>query len=219
MTCSSCHQPHGSVSEFNLIRNTVNETCYTCHGDKRGPFLWEHPPARESCVECHNPHGANNPSLLKVRAPFLCQQCHSVSGHPSTLYSGSNIPPYPGRRGCAHSARRPDARPGVRELPLQGPREQPSVRPFLHSLSDSGSGIREHEDDKGQPRRERIHSLKPLVSAVALALATPGVALAEPMLQVPLTTGADMTRYDSNYVELGWGYNSNSSYKFGEFTG
>src|SRR4249920_210153 len=68
-------------------------------------------------------------------------------------------------------------------------------------------------------RAGKDHSLKPLVSAVALALATPGAALAEPAFQVPLTTGADMTRYDSNYLELGWGYNSNSSFKFGEFTG
>ena len=68
-------------------------------------------------------------------------------------------------------------------------------------------------------RAGKDYSLRPLVSAVALALAMPGVALAEPMFQVPLTTAADMTRYDSNYLELGWGYNSNSSYKFGEFTG
>ncbi|MCC6195627.1 MAG: DmsE family decaheme c-type cytochrome [Burkholderiales bacterium] len=93
MTCSSCHAPHGSATEPNLIRNTVNETCYTCHADKRGPFLWEHPPVRENCAECHNPHGANNPAMLKVRGPFLCQQCHIATQHPSTLYSGSNLPP------------------------------------------------------------------------------------------------------------------------------
>jgi len=110
MTCSSCHQPHGSVAEANLNRNTVNETCYQCHGDKRGPFLWEHAPARESCVECHNPHGANNPSLLKVRPPFLCQQCHMSAQHASTLYSGSNIPPYPGATGT------PPIAPGAQML-------------------------------------------------------------------------------------------------------
>lgn len=93
MTCSSCHAPHGSVTEPNLIRNTVNETCYTCHADKRGPFLWEHPPVRENCAECHNPHGANNSAMLKVRGPFLCQQCHIATQHPSSLYSGSNLPP------------------------------------------------------------------------------------------------------------------------------
>ncbi len=93
MACSSCHQPHGSVGEYNLARNTVNETCYQCHADKRGPFLWEHPPARENCAECHNPHGSNNPPMLKVRGPYLCQQCHIAPFHPSTLYSGNNLPP------------------------------------------------------------------------------------------------------------------------------
>jgi len=92
MSCSSCHNPHGSVAEHNLIRNTVNETCYQCHADKRGPFLWEHPPVRESCAECHNPHGSNVPMMLKVRPPYLCQQCHIAPFHPSTQYSGSNLP-------------------------------------------------------------------------------------------------------------------------------
>jgi DmsE family decaheme c-type cytochrome len=93
MACSSCHAPHGSVAEKNLVRNTVNEVCYQCHADKRGPFLWEHPPVREDCTNCHTPHGSNNPPMLKVRAPYLCQQCHMAPFHPSTLYSGANLPP------------------------------------------------------------------------------------------------------------------------------
>lgn len=62
-------------------------------------------------------------------------------------------------------------------------------------------------------------SVRPFISIVALVLAAPGMALAEPMFQVPLTTGADMTRYDSDFVEIGGGYNSNDSYKFGEYSG
>jgi DmsE family decaheme c-type cytochrome len=93
MSCSSCHAPHGSVGEASLIRNTVNDTCFSCHAEKRGPFLWEHPPSRENCGECHNPHGTNNAAMLKVRGPYLCQQCHIAPQHPSTLYSGSNLPP------------------------------------------------------------------------------------------------------------------------------
>jgi DmsE family decaheme c-type cytochrome len=92
MACSSCHQPHGSVGEFNLIKNTINETCYTCHADKRGPFLWEHPPARENCAVCHNPHGSNNSYMLAARGPYLCQQCHIAQFHPSTLYDGNRLP-------------------------------------------------------------------------------------------------------------------------------
>jgi len=93
MSCSSCHAPHGSTTSGNLIRNSINETCYECHAEKRGPFLWEHPPARENCVECHNPHGSNNPSMLKARGPYLCQQCHIAARHPSMQYSGFNLPP------------------------------------------------------------------------------------------------------------------------------
>ena len=28
-----------------------NETCYQCHAEKRGPFLWEHQPARDDCLD------------------------------------------------------------------------------------------------------------------------------------------------------------------------
>jgi len=91
MSCSSCHAPHGSTTSANLNRNSINETCYECHAEKRGPFLWEHPPARENCVDCHNPHGSNNSAMLKARQPYLCQQCHII-GHSATLYSGSQLP-------------------------------------------------------------------------------------------------------------------------------
>jgi DmsE family decaheme c-type cytochrome len=80
MDCSSCHNPHGST-EGMLVRNTVAETCATCHTGKRGPFLWEHPPVRENCATCHTPHGSNNRFLLTQREPFLCLTCHSYGGH------------------------------------------------------------------------------------------------------------------------------------------
>jgi DmsE family decaheme c-type cytochrome len=82
MECTSCHNPHGSPNEKLLIATSVNETCYTCHTEKRGPFLWEHAPVPESCANCHDPHGSNHEKLLKVPRPRLCQQCHASSGHP-----------------------------------------------------------------------------------------------------------------------------------------
>jgi DmsE family decaheme c-type cytochrome len=93
MSCTDCHNPHGSTGPGDLVQNTVNETCYECHAEKRGPFVWEHQPAREDCGNCHTPHGSNYQPLLKGRAPWLCQQCHSTAFHPSTAYSGSGIPP------------------------------------------------------------------------------------------------------------------------------
>lgn len=92
MSCSSCHSPHGSPVEFDLRRNSLNETCYTCHAEKRGPYLWEHAPVTEDCSNCHEPHGSNQPALLRVRAPLLCQQCHSQAGHPTLAYGPDNLP-------------------------------------------------------------------------------------------------------------------------------
>jgi len=84
MTCSSCHNPHGSFSEALLKEASVNDTCYKCHAEKRGPFLFEHAPVRESCTNCHDPHGSINDFMLKISRPRLCQQCHSaLSGHPA----------------------------------------------------------------------------------------------------------------------------------------
>ncbi len=93
VTCSQCHNPHGSPGPKQLAKATVNETCYTCHAEKRGPFLWEHPPVREDCTNCHVPHGSIHTPLLKVRGPWLCQECHLAQFHPSTAYSGTGVPP------------------------------------------------------------------------------------------------------------------------------
>ena len=90
MACSACHDPHGSNGPTLLRKNTVNETCYTCHAEKRGPFLWEHAPVVESCVTCHTPHGSPLPSLLKARTPYLCQECHT-GDHAAQINSGANL--------------------------------------------------------------------------------------------------------------------------------
>ena len=76
VACSDCHNPHGSAGPNLLVKNTVTETCYTCHAEKRGPYLWEHQPATEDCTNCHTPHGSNITPLLKSRPPFMCDECH-----------------------------------------------------------------------------------------------------------------------------------------------
>jgi DmsE family decaheme c-type cytochrome len=90
MACSDCHNPHGSAGPKMLVKSSVNETCYTCHAEKRGPFLWEHAPVTDDCTTCHTPHGSTNPSLLKTRAPLLCQQCHT-GDHAAQINSGANL--------------------------------------------------------------------------------------------------------------------------------
>lgn len=90
MTCSDCHNPHGSTGPSLLKAGSVNETCVSCHGEKRGPFLWEHAPVTDSCTNCHTPHGSNITPLLKVRTPWLCQSCHSAN-HAAGINSGANL--------------------------------------------------------------------------------------------------------------------------------
>lgn len=87
VACSDCHNPHGGTGEKMMVRDTVNDTCYTCHMEKRGPFVRTHAPVQENCALCHNPHGTTNDNLLKLRAPFLCQQCHEPTSHRGNLGS------------------------------------------------------------------------------------------------------------------------------------
>jgi DmsE family decaheme c-type cytochrome len=89
MTCTSCHNVHGTQN-VRLLRTgtTIDEACTSCHADKRGPYLWEHAPVSESCITCHDPHGSNNERMLVSKVPFLCQRCHVTSRHPPTVYEG-----------------------------------------------------------------------------------------------------------------------------------
>lgn len=102
VACSDCHNPHGTAGEKLLVRDSVNDTCFTCHMEKRGPFLRGHQPVTENCALCHNPHGSTNPNLLKVRAPFLCQQCHEPTSHRGNVasFSGTSTAANVLARGC-----------------------------------------------------------------------------------------------------------------------
>jgi DmsE family decaheme c-type cytochrome len=91
VTCMDCHNPHGGPGPGLLKTASVNETCYQCHAEKRGPNVFEHPPVRENCANCHEPHGSNHPKLLRKKLPYLCQECHSVSGHVGRLYDGTEL--------------------------------------------------------------------------------------------------------------------------------
>jgi DmsE family decaheme c-type cytochrome len=91
--CSDCHNAHGSAGDKMLVRDNVNDTCYVCHMEKRGPFVRTHQPVQENCALCHNPHGSVHDNLLKVRAPFLCQSCHEPTSHRggfASITGGSN---------------------------------------------------------------------------------------------------------------------------------
>jgi DmsE family decaheme c-type cytochrome len=85
MKCSDCHNSHGTIADKLIDAQYVNEKCFECHANIRGPYLWEHPPAVEDCLSCHVPHGSSHAFLLNGRTPYLCQRCHSNVDHPSQL--------------------------------------------------------------------------------------------------------------------------------------
>jgi DmsE family decaheme c-type cytochrome len=80
--CNDCHNPHGGYLQRNLRTTAAqDQTCFTCHAEKAGPFVFEHAPVKtEGCVSCHTPHGSVNPRLLKrSNVNLLCLECHTFT--------------------------------------------------------------------------------------------------------------------------------------------
>ena len=81
LKCSSCHNPMGTFDIKAMIKaDSVNDLCYRCHAEKRGPYAFEHPPVPENCLFCHEVHGSNHSRLLTRKAPLLCESCHDEVG-------------------------------------------------------------------------------------------------------------------------------------------
>jgi DmsE family decaheme c-type cytochrome len=93
MACTSCHNPHGSLTNVKALAvgTTVSESCMSCHTEMRSPMLWEHAPVKDNCTTCHDPHGSSNDRMLAVRMPMLCQRCHVATRHPSSIYDNLAI--------------------------------------------------------------------------------------------------------------------------------
>jgi DmsE family decaheme c-type cytochrome len=82
MTCSDCHDPHGTFSRKGLRASAQQDAvCTKCHTETAGPFVYEHAVVKtEGCVACHTPHGGPNPRLLnRANINTICLQCHSPS--------------------------------------------------------------------------------------------------------------------------------------------
>ncbi|HUJ26326.1 MAG TPA: cytochrome c3 family protein [Myxococcales bacterium] len=89
--CLGCHDPHRSDVKAQLA-DEVNAVCLKCHdakqkgkpGAPRGGQLVDlslkhvHSPLKSGeCTDCHRPHAAANPRLLKAAPPALCFRCHA----------------------------------------------------------------------------------------------------------------------------------------------
>ena len=51
VTCVDCHNPHGGPAGKNLRVANVNQLCLSCHAQYRGPYMYQHPPVNENCLD------------------------------------------------------------------------------------------------------------------------------------------------------------------------
>ncbi len=80
--CSDCHSSHNEDDRpLRPLAVGPEEDCLSCHSDKKGPFVFEHPPGLvNGCATCHEPHGSINPKMLRrTQVAQLCLECHSMT--------------------------------------------------------------------------------------------------------------------------------------------
>lgn len=90
MNCTECHSAHGAdVRPWSATTlKGVNESCFECHKEHRGPFVFEHEAVREGCTTCHQVHGSIHAKMLVARDNNLCLRCHTQTNFPTIGKSG-----------------------------------------------------------------------------------------------------------------------------------
>ena len=88
MFCADCHNMHGSDVQATGGKmllgagvSGLDEKCFKCHKEQRGPFVFEHEAMREGCAVCHTPHGSINDKLLVAGPTITCIRCHIDDKH------------------------------------------------------------------------------------------------------------------------------------------
>ena len=78
MSCTDCHDMHGSdvrATGGSMLLG-MDEKCFKCHKEQRGPYVFEHDAMRDGCQSCHNAHGSINDKLLIAGQTTTCLRCH-----------------------------------------------------------------------------------------------------------------------------------------------
>ena len=81
MDCAGCHDVHSANERLLISDLRPNDTCFECHQNIEGPYIFEHEPVQEDCRTCHLPHGSVANTLLTMNQPALCLQCHEFHFH------------------------------------------------------------------------------------------------------------------------------------------
>lgn len=78
--CTACHAVENRQDESNVVLKRENGVlCFECH--EATSFQYAHLPyASGMCTRCHDPHGAENPRLLRAKVNELCLTCHLRTG-------------------------------------------------------------------------------------------------------------------------------------------
>jgi len=108
VACTSCHSIHHSPTPKFLLAKVQRDLCYSCHANIRAQFDM---PSKHrvnegfmECTDCHNPHGAFDPTWSMDQRPRMveqagtneapCLKCHVdkrgpfVYEHPSVAVEG-----------------------------------------------------------------------------------------------------------------------------------
>ncbi len=130
--CDACHEPKQGATPFKagprheFKRAGDNpELCYACHdrvaftdATGGGRYRFVHEPVKMGvCILCHDPHGAQHTSLLRVDTDRgLCAQCHRV-----TFDQGDHMHPpvSDGTCGACHDPHGSDHEKFLRAAPLE----------------------------------------------------------------------------------------------------
>ncbi len=101
VSCTSCHEPHGSASSHDV----AEDICLGCHEDKRGIKGSIHDPgasqwakdlgfvSKNLCLDCHPIHGPKNEGGLREvlagakTSDDLCEACHASAGPGSAVHT------------------------------------------------------------------------------------------------------------------------------------